>query len=127
MAVGVEVKINTDVGTISDNLRRIGIANRKEKKLFPSCYLIVEDGKTYIAHFKELLKVNGVAESDIVRRDTIIWLLEKWGLLTAVDTSEVEIQKKKLFILTKEQLKNEKWSINHKWHYRTNNNIKEEN
>lgn len=128
---GVEVKLKVDSDIIKDNLSRIGIANRKEKKIFPSCYLVKEGEKYYIAHFKELLNVPGAIDTDITRRNTIIWLFQNWDMVEAINSEEIkDIQKKKLFILNKKQMEEEKWSINHKWHYRTlddnNNQTKEE-
>lgn len=118
---GVAVKLLVSPLIVKDNLERMGIVNRKEKKLFPSCYLIEQDGQHFICHFKDLLKVAGSDDSDKKRRNTIVWLLSKWGLIsTAVVFSSDEIQKKKLFILTREQKETEDWNIQHKFHYNKN-------
>ena len=115
---GIAVKLNVSEDIIKENLSRIGIVNRNDKKLYPSCYLIKDDSGQYsICHFKELLKVVGVDESDKMRRDTITWLLDKWGLVTVPTDTEITISKKKLFILTKEQKETEAWTIIHKFHY----------
>lgn len=124
---GIEVKLKVPARVITENLERIGIVNRKNKKLFPSCYLVENFDKFFICHFKDLLKVPGSDENDKKRRNTIIWLFAKWGLLTSNLTySEKDIMKRKLFILTKEQKENEKWEICHKWHNirnKTDNNL----
>lgn len=115
---GIEVELKVDSEIIKDNLERIGISNRNEKKLFPSCYLVATpEGKNFICHFKDLLKIEKADENDILRRNTIVWLLDKWGIIKIKDNKkDLPIQKKKLFILTKEQKENEKWEIIHKFH-----------
>jgi len=119
MDVGVKIKLITSPEVIKDNLERIGIVNRKEKILYPSCYLLKKNEEYYICHFKELLKENRSEETDIKRRNTIIWLFKKWGLLDVEDSKIKNIQKKKLFILTNEQRNDDTWEIKHKYHYMT--------
>ncbi len=115
---GIAVKLNVTEEIVKENLSRIGIVNRSDKKLYPSCYLIKdENGQYFICHFKDLLKVAGADESDKMRRNTISWLFEKWGLVSILEDGELNISKKKLFILTKEQKENEAWNIVHKFHY----------
>lgn len=117
----VEVKLLKPKDFIKSSLANIGIANREQKKLYPSCYLKVEGDQTFICHFKELLRVPRLTEVDVKRRNTVIYLLEKWELIR-IENSEVRkdivsnIQKKKVFILTKEQM-NDGWVIDHKYHY----------
>lgn len=116
---GIPVKLNVSEDIVKENLSRIGIVNRNEKKLYPSCYLIKDDtsGQYLICHFKDLLKVAGADENDKIRRDTITWLFDKWGLVEVANNTEITISKKKLFILTKEQKETESWQIVHKFHY----------
>lgn len=79
---------------IKETLTRIGIASRKDKKLYQSCHILHKQGKYYIVHFKELFmldgKVNNFDEDDKARRNTIINLLEEWGLIKVIDTEKVE-------------------------------------
>ena len=94
--VGVELKLpNPDnFLKIKETLTRIGIASKKEKKLYQSCHILHKQGKYAIVHFKELFildgKENSFAKEDQARRNTIINLLEEWGLLEIVDPSKSE-------------------------------------
>ena len=117
MTTGIEVILKATPEVIKEVLERMGIADRIGKKIYPSCYLVEKDRKFYICHFKELLRENKCEESDYVRRNTYVWKLQTWNMLRAVVPSDIEsISKKKLFILTKEQKKTEKWEIHHKYH-----------
>lgn len=92
----VEVRINQDEDflKIRETLSRIGIASRKEKKLWQSCHILHKQGKFYIVHFKELFALDGkptdFSEEDKGRRNTIASLLEEWGLLKIVRPEQVE-------------------------------------
>lgn len=94
--VGVELKLpNPDnFLKIKETLTRIGIASKKEKKLYQSCHILHKQGKYAIVHFKELFildgKENSFADEDCARRNTIVNLLEEWGLLEIVDPSKSE-------------------------------------
>jgi hypothetical protein len=94
--VGVEITLpNPDnFLKIKETLTRIGIASKKEKKLYQSCHILHKQGYYAILHFKELFildgKENSFAEEDKARRNTIINLLEEWGLLEIVDASKTE-------------------------------------
>jgi hypothetical protein len=121
----VDVKLLKPMSLVKETLSRIGIANRDKKVLYQSCYVFENEGKTSIAHFKELLRVPRLTESDLKRRNTIIWLLHKWGLVELIDKSLTEsvfsnIQQKQIFILKKEQKDAENWTIEGKWHNREN-------
>ena len=71
---------------VRETLTRIGVASRKEKKLYQSCHILHKQGKYYIVHFKELFALDGkdtnLSENDIARRNTIVKLLSDWGLVT---------------------------------------------
>jgi endonuclease III len=88
----VEVKIGEeeDFLKIKETLTRIGVASRKEKKLYQSCHILHKQGKYYIVHFKELFALDGkptnTSEEDIGRRNTIVHLLAEWDLIKIVDT-----------------------------------------
>lgn len=74
---------------VRETLTRIGVASRKDKKLFQSCHILHKQGKYYIVHFKELFALDGkstnFSEEDIGRRNTIANLLAEWGLVKLVD------------------------------------------
>lgn len=116
----VEVKLLKPVSVIKETLSRIGIANRTSKKLFQSCHVIVVEEKNYICHFKELLRVPRMTEVDLKRRNTIIWLLTKWNLISVdsniLVTLKENIQQKKVYILSKVQCVTENWEIIAKYH-----------
>lgn len=73
---------------IKETLTRIGVASKKDKKLFQSCHILHKQGKYYIVHFKELFALDGkpsnFSDDDIGRRNTISNLLEEWGLVKLV-------------------------------------------
>jgi hypothetical protein len=92
----VEVELPNDESflKIKETLTRIGIASRKDKKLYQSCHILHKQGKYYIVHFKELFmldgKINNFSEEDQARRNTIINLLEEWGLINIVNSKQTE-------------------------------------
>ena len=71
---------------VRETLTRIGVASRKEKKLYQSCHILHKQGKYYIVHFKELFALDGkkanLSINDVQRRNRIIQLLSDWGLVT---------------------------------------------
>ena len=73
---------------VRETLSRIGVASRREKKLYQSCHILHKQGKYYIVHFKELFALDGkktnISENDIARRNTISNLLCDWGLIKVV-------------------------------------------
>lgn len=79
---------------IKETLTRIGIASKKEKKLYQSCHILHKKGKFYIVHFKELFGLDGhpitFDEDDLARRNTIANLLEDWGLVSIVDQAKTD-------------------------------------
>jgi hypothetical protein len=79
---------------IRETLTRIGVASKKDRKLFQSCHILHKQGKYYIVHFKELFKLDGktsdFSENDRARRNTIVNLLKEWGLIDVVKTDEFE-------------------------------------
>ena len=74
---------------IRETLTRIGVASRKDKKLFQSCHILHKQGRYYIVHFKELFALDGkpsnFSDEDKGRRNTIANLLAEWGLVKLVD------------------------------------------
>jgi hypothetical protein len=79
---------------IKETLTRIGIASRKDKKIYQSCHILHKQGKYYIVHFKELFmldgKINNFDEEDKARRNTIVNLLEEWNLIKTVDPASIQ-------------------------------------
>ena len=92
----VEVLLNEpdDFLKVRETLTRIGVASRKEKKLYQSCHILHKQGKYYIVHFKELFALDGkkatLIENDIQRRNTISVLLQDWNLLSIVKPEAAE-------------------------------------
>lgn len=91
--IEVLLKEPDDFLKVKETLTRIGIASKKEKKLFQSCHILHKQGKYYLTHFKELFKLDKkqtfITHSDIDRRDSIIKLLSQWELLTVVEPSRL--------------------------------------
>ena len=80
---------------VRETLTRIGVASRKEKKIYQSCHILHKQGKYYIVHFKELFALDGkntnLSLNDIQRRNRIVQLLVDWGLVTINDESKEKI------------------------------------
>ena len=89
----VVLKEPDDFLKIRETLSRIGVASRKERKLYQSCHILHKQGRYYIVHFKELFALDGketnLSENDIARRNTIANLLRDWGLVEVVGNSEL--------------------------------------
>ena len=81
----VGLKEPDDFLKVRETLSRIGVASRKERKLYQSCHILHKQGRYYIVHFKELFALDGkktnLSENDIARRNTITNLLKDWGLV----------------------------------------------
>ena len=92
----LEVTLNEpdDFLKIRETLTRIGVASRKDNKLFQSCHILHKQGRYFIVHFKELFLLDGkpsnLIENDIQRRNTITTLLSDWGLVTMVKPSQAK-------------------------------------
>ena len=91
----VEVVLNEpdDFLKVRETLTRIGVASRKEKKIYQSCHILHKQGKYYIVHFKELFALDGkntnLSLNDVQRRNRIIQLLSDWGLITVVSADKI--------------------------------------
>ena len=91
----VEVTLNEpdDFLKVRETLTRIGVASRKEKKLYQSCHILHKQGKYYIVHFKELFALDGkhanLTQNDVQRRNRITRLLSDWGLIAVVKPDSV--------------------------------------
>ena len=90
----VQLKEPDDFLKVRETLTRIGVASRKDKKLFQSCHILHKQGRYFIVHFKELFALDGkeanFSENDTERRNTIAQLLADWGLIAIVNTSIAE-------------------------------------
>ena len=92
----LEVRLNEpdDFLKIRETLTRIGVASRKDQKLYQSCHILHKQGRYFIVHFKELFLLDGkpsnLIENDLQRRNTIATLLADWGLITLVDPSSAQ-------------------------------------
>ena len=88
----VGLKEPDDFLKVRETLSRIGVASRKERKLYQSCHILHKQGKYFIVHFKELFALDGkntnLSENDIARRNTIVNLLNDWGLVNVVGEAE---------------------------------------
>ena len=88
----VSLKEPDDFLKIRETLSRIGVASRKERKLYQSCHILHKQGRYYIVHFKELFaldgKITNLSENDVARRNTIANLLRDWGLVEVIGNSE---------------------------------------
>ena len=84
--VEVSLKEPDDFLKVRETLTRIGVASRKEKKLYQSCHILHKQGRYYIVHFKELFALDGkkanLSINDVQRRNRIVQLLSDWGLIT---------------------------------------------
>ena len=91
--VEVSLKEPDDFLKVRETLTRIGVASRKEKKLYQSCHILHKKGQYYIVHFKELFALDGkkanLSENDFQRRNRIIKLLSDWGLVNVVKESAI--------------------------------------
>ena len=91
----VEVTLNEpdDFLKVRETLTRIGVASRKEKKLYQSCHILHKQGRYYIVHFKELFALDGkhanLTANDVQRRNRIARLLADWGLISVVKPDSV--------------------------------------
>ena len=90
----VQLKEPDDLLKVRETLTRIGVASRKDKKLFQSCHILHKQGRYFIVHFKELFALDGkeanFSDNDAERRNTIAQLLSDWGLIAILNKSIAE-------------------------------------
>ena len=93
MMLQVTLKEPDDFLKVRETLTRVGVASRKERKLYQSCHILHKRGKYYIVHFKELFALDGkhanLTVNDVQRRNRIIQLLCDWGLVTVLEPERV--------------------------------------
>ena len=91
----IEVTLNEpdDFLKVRETLTRIGVASRKEKKIYQSCHILHKQGRYFIVHFKELFALDGkhanLTVNDVQRRNRIIQLLSDWGLVTVLNSDSI--------------------------------------
>jgi hypothetical protein len=92
----LEISLNEpdDFLKVRETLTRIGVASRKDKKLFQSCHILHKQGRYFIVHFKELFLLDGkksnLEENDVARRNTIAQLMSDWGLISIATENAIE-------------------------------------
>ena len=92
----VEVTLNEpdDFLKVRETLTRIGVASRKEKKIYQSCHILHKQGRYFLVHFKELFALDGkhanLTINDVQRRNRIAQLLADWGLVGVVDVIRIQ-------------------------------------
>ena len=90
----VQLKEPDDFLKVRETLTRIGVASRKDKKLFQSCHILHKQGRYFIVHFKELFALDGkqanISDNDVERRNTIAQLLADWGLIAILNKDVAE-------------------------------------
>ena len=90
----IQLKEPDDFLKVRETLTRIGVASRKDKKLFQSCHILHKQGRYFIVHFKELFALDGkfanFSENDLERRNTIASLLSDWGLVTILNKEDIQ-------------------------------------
>ena len=93
MMVEINLREPDDFLKVRETLTRIGVASRKEKKLYQSCHILHKQGKYYIVHFKELFALDGkyanITVNDVQRRNRIVKLLVDWGLVDLIDENNI--------------------------------------
>ena len=92
----VEIILNEpdDFLKVRETLTRIGVASRKEKKIYQSCHILHKQGRYFLVHFKELFALDGkhanLTQNDVQRRNRIAQLLADWGLISIVDVEKIQ-------------------------------------
>ena len=110
---------------VRETLTRIGVASRKDKKLFQSCHILHKQGRYFCVHFKELFLLDGkksnLEQSDLERRNTIATLLSDWGLVTIVNkeqcTEKAPLRQIKIVSYREKQ----EWELCQKYNIGSNN------
>ena len=100
----VKLKEADDFLKVRETLSRIGVASRKERKLYQSCHILHKQGRYFIVHFKELFALDGkptnISINDLERRNTIAGLFEDWNLLKIIGNSEYKAPLSQIKVLS---------------------------
>ena len=92
----VEISLNEpdDFLKVRETLTRIGVASRKEKKIYQSCHILHKQGRYFLVHFKELFALDGkhanLTSNDVQRRNRVAQLLSDWGLVEVLTTDQIK-------------------------------------
>mgnify|MGYP001258609331 CR=1 FL=1 len=113
----VKLKEPDDFLKVRETLSRIGVASRKERKLYQSCHILHKQGRYYIVHFKELFALDGketnINENDLSRRNSIAVLLSDWGLVEIIGDTEPKAPLSQIKVISFKE-KNE-WDLETKY------------
>ena len=115
----VKLKEPDDFLKVRETLSRIGVASRKERKLYQSCHILHKQGRYFIVHFKELFALDGkgtnISENDVSRRTSIASLLSDWGLVEIIGDSEPKAPLSQIKVIS--------FKEKHEWTLETKYNI----
>ena len=113
----ISLKEPDDFLKVRETLSRIGVASRKERKLYQSCHILHKQGRYYIVHFKELFALDGketnLSENDIARRNTIAKLLDDWDLVKLLGIAEPVAPLSQIKVLSYRE--KEEWTLETKY------------
>jgi len=113
----ITLKEPDDFLKVRETLSRIGVASRKERKLYQSCHILHKQGRYFIVHFKELFALDGkqtnLSENDIARRNTITNLLKDWGLVEVLGEAEPVAPLSQIKVLS--YIEKEDWTLETKY------------
>lgn len=112
----ITLKNDDDFLKIKETLTRMGIANNKDRILYQSCHILQKQGRYYVVHFKELLRLDGrvvdITQEDHLRRNNIAWCLAEWGMCDIVGTHEYSTEKHFRVIPFRDKAS---WVLRHKY------------
>ena len=121
----VGLKEPDDFLKVRETLSRIGVASRKERKLYQSCHILHKQGRYFIVHFKELFALDGkptnISLNDIERRNTIAGLLEDWGLVNIIGDNEPKAPLSQIKVLSFRE--KDDWTLETKYNIGSKKNI----
>ena len=113
----ISLKEPDDFLKVRETLSRIGVASRKERKLYQSCHILHKQGRYFIVHFKELFALDGketnLSENDIARRNTIAKLLDDWDLVKLLGNAEPVAPLSQIKVLSYRE--KEEWTLETKY------------
>ena len=127
----IEVKLNEpdDFLKVRETLTRIGVASRKEKKLYQSCHILHKQGKYFIVHFKELFALDGkfanLTINDVQRRNRITRLLSDWGLISILKEESIQDIAPLNQIKVLPYKDNNEWKLEQKYNIGKKNKVEE--
>ena len=121
----VTLKEADDFLKVRETLSRIGVASRKERKLYQSCHILHKQGRYFIVHFKELFALDGkptnISINDLERRNTIAGLLDDWGLVEIIGDSKTRAPLSQIKVLSFKE--KDEWLLETKYNIGSKKNI----